>query len=316
MRRRSHCLVVGCSTLPVRCHSVSLAAGLRPLSRGGKVYRLDSHPTQLRTRAGRPLVRLDGIRRASTFYGFCAAHDHHLFWPIDKGPFAFDRAQAALYLLRALAHEAANKEMQHALAVFLHENSDQVGIARALGIGGVWAHEALTQHIVHLQDAIAGDRLSDIRFNAFVSHSPPPLVSSIVWFPDFDFSGAPLQSLPQEDFLPGLLGIFLLPHPEGSVCLLVWQAHSDWCVKRLLASIANERPPAEVGDALVQLQMGIAENVYFVPDWWESLPAETQEAYVAWWAIQADPTIAPDPNQHDRMRLPGVQWPVEYVRAE
>jgi hypothetical protein len=314
-RRRSRCSVNGCVNRPVRCHSVSLAAGLRPLARAGKVYVLNSHPTVLRARSGRPDVKLEGVHRASTFYGFCSIHDARLFRPIDHQPFRFDPLQAALYLLRAIVHELSKKEISVAVADFLRSTVQDDAWADDLEAGSMWAHAAMLEHVDMLQDALIGRRIDKVKFTAFVSRDPPPLVSSIVWFPDYDFGGQCIQQVPQTAHLPGLLGLFSMPHPEGSVCLVVWHEESDWCAQRLFSSLAANRRDDEIGDALLQLQMAIAENVYFMPDWWDSLPISTREEYFLWWGTQGDIMQPPDPFQANRMRLPGLRWRMHYVRA-
>jgi hypothetical protein len=268
----------------------------------------------LRDRKGTPAVRLDGVHRASTFYGFCSEHDRRLFRPIDTALFRFDPLQAGLLLIRALAHEMSKKEMSLAVARFLRERLGDEAWANDLEVGSTWSHAVLLEQLDLIQAAIIERRYDKIHFNAFVSAAEPQILSSIVWLPDYGFDGARIQRLPQVEHQPGLIGIFSQPHPEGSVCVVAWHESSEWCATKLFGSIARTRPDAEIGNAFLQLQLTTAENVFFVPAWWESISENAKSAYYSWWAKQVDPWRPPDPTQFDALRVDEFRWPVEYVQ--
>jgi hypothetical protein len=226
-----------CSSKYGRAHSLSIERVLRPIAREGKVYRLSSDLGVLLQSDGLVDVRLDGIRRASTFYGFCEVRDAELFRPIEIEYSSVDQRTATLHLYRALCHELVKKQAALDVAAFIIGRLGQSSLLRIYRAGLACAVLSLFEHLERIEGAFLTERYEEIHFEAFYSCAKANLVCGSVWFPDRDLSGATLQILPQREHVPALLGLFALPHRSGSVVILAWHDVKTWCVQRLLHSI-------------------------------------------------------------------------------
>lgn len=105
------CLEEGCDRDAIASHSQQREAQLRSIARHGKVYALDRNLYSASKRDDGPAqLRLQGIGSASTFPGFCSAHDARLFRRLDQESGAeLDREQAWALFLRTFAYEFAQK---------------------------------------------------------------------------------------------------------------------------------------------------------------------------------------------------------------
>ena len=98
----------GCSPSPSKAHTISRAAALSPIAEKGHVVTLLPDLSSLVREKPRLDARTIGINDASTFLGFCGAHDSQLFAPIDQ-QFTPSRHTALLLHYRALSMELHKK---------------------------------------------------------------------------------------------------------------------------------------------------------------------------------------------------------------
>jgi hypothetical protein len=138
--RRNHalqqCLVDGasCPGRVIRAHSVQRAHIMEYLARAGHVYMFQT------TGQGHQLS-LVGHRTATTFTGFCAEHDLHLFREVDfDNSRSFDLAsprQVVLLALRAAAREywlKLNNQKLYQQLVELGNRADYESLMRMLNL--------------------------------------------------------------------------------------------------------------------------------------------------------------------------------------
>ena len=102
----NRCLAPGriCKEKAIRAHSVQNARTMDLLARNGHVKAIKLIIEQ----GSGPSVRFEDVGRnlASTFEGFCAAHDTSLFLPIDSRPLDINNEQQLfLYAYRSIARE-------------------------------------------------------------------------------------------------------------------------------------------------------------------------------------------------------------------
>jgi hypothetical protein len=97
---------IGCSGKIVAAHSIQRGKILSAIAEGseGKVYHLGLMPTEDMA-AMVPEFKLEGIKKFSTFSGFCGGHDKAIFQPIEDVPFAATAKQKNIYAYRAAAKE-------------------------------------------------------------------------------------------------------------------------------------------------------------------------------------------------------------------
>jgi hypothetical protein len=118
-----------CTQPAIRAHSVQNAAVMDLLHRAGHVKVL-SHDRRNGEEFG--LIWSDvGRNRATTFEGFCTAHDAALFVPIDTRPLEItDGEQLFLYAYRAVARELHTLMEATARTQILYQQRIEAGIDR------------------------------------------------------------------------------------------------------------------------------------------------------------------------------------------
>jgi hypothetical protein len=89
----------------VKPHSLSRKASLERISRKQHVYGFRGSIMDFRRSGGIIRPRLVGIREASTFTGFCQAHDCRIFKKVDAEPLVPTKQQIGLLSYRALCRE-------------------------------------------------------------------------------------------------------------------------------------------------------------------------------------------------------------------
>jgi len=97
---------IGCSGKIVAAHSIQRGKILSAIAEGseGKVYHLGLMPTDDMAEMV-PEFKLEGIKKFSTFSGFCGGHDKAIFQPIEDVPFIATAKQKNIYAYRAAAKE-------------------------------------------------------------------------------------------------------------------------------------------------------------------------------------------------------------------
>lgn len=111
------CMCPGCCRMAILSHSQQKSRALESIARNGKVY---STSNDIARRVARSFaaddwdveVRLTEIAAASTYSGFCNAHDTELFRSIDRGEYKVgDGDQIHQLYLRALSYELSRQRM-------------------------------------------------------------------------------------------------------------------------------------------------------------------------------------------------------------
>jgi hypothetical protein len=291
-----------------------MARALAPIARDGKVYKLASEP--LTRPAGRTLtVSLEGVRRASTFRGFCGFHDSDLFRPLDEASYAGSQFEAGLLLYRALGHELSKKQWVLDVLRGLEPAGPGGEINQAMQVGTAWSVIALLEHLDSMERVLTAGAFGDVRCEVFESSDPASVVGSCLWFPDFDFEGELLQEIPSFDHVPGMAGFFAMPTTTGSCITVAWHRDSSWCVERFLNSLARSQPTESIGDRLFRAVLLTGENVFFRPSWWESLEAEARARLVAVWNQTTSMEEPIDPLHLRRIDALPLRWALDGVRS-
>lgn len=116
----------GCCGKIVQAHSIQRGKILASIAEGseGKVYYLGLVPAEDMA-SMIPEFRLEGIKKFSTFSGFCGGHDKAIFQPIEDVIFTATDKQKNIYAYRAAAKELhANLESKNFYEVQL---GDKIG---------------------------------------------------------------------------------------------------------------------------------------------------------------------------------------------
>jgi len=279
-----------CAGRAVRAHSVR-EPHLRRIARKGHVYALLPDFRQEEAEGYQAPVKLVGVRKASTFTGFCSKHDAETFARIEREAILPDREQAFLLTYRALCREV------------WASSADLPFLEEALGSFSrhpdpVWAATQATQMVCHFGYKCAwyngwkqrfDEMLScdDYRragyFAAFLAECPPFLCAG--WAPPVhDFAGRVLQRLDSPTNLPEYVALSVLPRPSGGLLTLTWVGDPDGASSRLAQSLHNLSEDRLLG-AVMRFAFIKTENVYFSPDWWEGLSDDERNCVLDMFSI-------------------------------
>lgn len=157
-----------CKAPAIRAHSVQNAAVMDLLQRAGHVKVLTHDHRNADSFA---LIWRDvGRNLATTFEGFCSAHDAALFAPIDTRPFdSADREQLFLYAYRAVARELHTQIEVATRTQSMYQQRVAAGIdsGNEPGLAGMMAVEQMVSaYSTYMYKAELDEALLNRKFNA------------------------------------------------------------------------------------------------------------------------------------------------------
>ncbi len=121
-----------CSGKIIDAHSIQRGKILSAIADKGKIYYLGIMPTEDMTEM-EVIFKPEGIKKFSTFTGFCGWHDKNIFQPIEDVKFSETDEQKYIYAYRAVTKE-------------LHANLESAKLSEAL-LGDKLNAEALPAHL-------------------------------------------------------------------------------------------------------------------------------------------------------------------------
>ena len=233
-------------------------------------------------------AQLIGIRKASTFTGFCAKHDKQLFAEIEDQEFVASPKQVFLHGYRAVAMElykkTASTELSEGMGDLDQGRDPLPQVMVQMLAGGMAEGNALGRRdmqerkddFVRVWDTEAWGELNYvvIEFDSELTIS-----SGGVFTPEADFAGARLQQWGDGGPAPDYLCFSLIPTPLGGAAIWCWLGDlpaSAAFAKSLLALSDDD-----IASAIVQFAFESIENTYGSPVWWEGLAKETQDVLLA-----------------------------------
>lgn len=269
-----------CDKPAIASHSVGRAAHLRRIAEAGHVLAYSRDRLRYLLGDNERIARI-GINEASTFRGFCTGHDHEVFTAIDRSPIEPTQRNAELLGYRALAYEFFVKEA--AMRGF-HEDlglppADQLGEncervrepLRSMLLG--WRDIQLEK--AAWDDVIANpSSVSRVRFHFIRLEQAPEILGSAYVCPDLGFDNTALQDLSSPS--PGeCVAISIVQDGEAGMVAFAWLEGPRRVGEQLIGSLGR-LPEASAMDALARWLFKNAENLYWSPSWWRSLPAAAQ----------------------------------------
>lgn len=298
------CLLEGkdCSQRIARAHSIPMASVLSKLSVDGHVMSLRVDP-----RCGPTMARV-GVRKASTFTGFCTRHDNRVFEPIDsevRFEQGVSNVQIALLGLRATAREywaklnwVTNMESTLRLAKGgrVEELAEMYGIGHedaeemALRVRGAPAQYGVEMRVAikrlgRVFDSYAAQsqgRYSHLtRSEEFVLPYEAGLACSVLFSAEFDLEGARLGST---ELYADVADVALSILPGNGITRVVFSHHRRFSPRLdLLWAQLRNLSQSELRTRLSQLLVVHGENFVMSPTTWLQLPASLGSEIPAMW---------------------------------
>ncbi len=249
---------------------------LRPISQSGKVYTLKPdlyaphYDDFLR-------LRLTGLRKMSTFNGFCSFHDKSLFSPIEDQPFVCSLEQCFLHCYRAVAKESFLKMRQadsmptsqeyhnlHRKSSYCFNLAD-LDASKYLALKSAFELEVYKSK---LDDIYVTRDFSRIVTRIIEFDKTPTVVCNGNYLPDFDFEGRVIQD--HGDITKDMAGVAItvLPVASGGFALFSYLDTCRYVGDRLVDSILRQ---PNITNALIWLMFCQFENKAMSPTWIESL---------------------------------------------
>lgn len=264
-----------CGGKIVRAHTVQKSGGLQRIARNGHVYALRAGSISSATLE----PTLIGVKKASTFTGFCSKHDNKTFEPIEKTSFLPCAQHAFLLGYRALCRELFGKRaMIEAVQnlktmdrgrslgaqVSFHRVLRKIETGAKLGLRDIEHYKSIYDNILISMD------YSLVRYYIVEFGATPEVLGSAAQFPSFDFEGNRLQSLRSQQVLDKV-EFSVVATVTGGAAVFTWMGDSE-PVGRMIRSL-DAHSDQDITSAFVRYAFEFFENVYFSPDWWENLDA-------------------------------------------
>ncbi|MEO8392670.1 MAG: SEC-C domain-containing protein [Chloroflexota bacterium] len=275
---------INCKGEIVQAHTIQRNGGLSKIAKHGHVY---TPFTTVPSVGKKHRMRREGIKRASTFTGFCKYHDNLVFAPIEDHPLQINQHHALLLTFRAISREIYTKRRAIEMIPFgksldrgkdlltqayIQENFSDYQYGAEAGLRDLNHYKAL------LDKALLSQKYQDIHYYAIKIDQTPDVLCSGALFPDCDFSGNSIQNLMQgiETKEPvDCIAFSLLATDYGGVVFFSWIGEGK--VNREFIRSLSALHDNEICHAVLRFTFEYFENTYLSPEWWESLSKDTQD---------------------------------------
>ncbi len=306
----------------VKAHTVQNAL-LRLIAKDNHVYGIPTSYAAIVSAGGTIRPQLMGIGKASTFTGFCAAHDDRLFADIEKTPITACDRHACLLAYRATCRELYAKEggalldphfrtVDSGLSVPLQVALQAANTARMAGLST--GLNEIRQRKEQYDRILRSGDYAAIRYCVIWFNSPPDVMCCGAKNPDYDFAGDSIQDLADLTTPAQGITLALLASGELGCAYFSWLANEGCASEKLLASLLA-LPRTHIPDALVRHVWSTQENQFWRPDWWEGLAPALRDALLRrlFTAVHPLTPIPPDYLRDDGHRY--VSWRVTSIET-
>jgi hypothetical protein len=236
--------------------------------------------------AGQLTVRKIGVNRASTFTGFCHAHDSQTFSSIDERITVLTDEHCFLLAYRAICQILFTKHCAYSAndirdLIDRGKHPTEQFVLQEFMKGRKLGLEVGLRDLQSVKSEydkrLLAQRYGDIRYYAIELDHSPQLVCSIGTTPDFDFDGTMIQSLAYPSANVDNITCSILCTRLGSAIVFAWLEERNGACSNLTESLKRIKRHLQP-HAVLRFIFEYGENVFFSPSWWESLDTTTQDA--------------------------------------
>lgn len=272
-----------CSGKIIKAHSISKSSSLKEIANNGHVLTTFKGAINIENGFKISPTKI-GIKKASTFTGFCAHHDKTLFQPIEDKDFVVSEENCFLIAYRAISREIFVKERASGTLDLLKDLDKGKELEQQLSMQS--AHKNLTEnndlstgdlkHIKSKLDAILnGNEQGQLNHVVFTLSEPPKVMTSAAVSLTFDFQGGELQSISQDpNIIPGYVIInSFSSNGVGYICLSWIEEHNS-VASNFVDSLKKTN---SIGASLLAFIFTSIENNYLSEDWWSSLGSSQKD---------------------------------------
>lgn len=270
---------VQCAGKAISSHTVQRGGGLAAIQEKGHVLSPKTTLEDLVKHNGRPQIKSLGIRKASTFPGFCAVHDSEVFLPIEKQNAVLDRTSAFLLSYRSICLELFKKQSMMNVLPILKEMdrgkpfSHQVQIQEtcdAFHQGVLLGVRDITTWKLAYDNALHAVGHPDFHYVAIIFEGTLPLAASTAWQIENDFAGNVLQRLGTGSGQYEHITFNLTQLGKNTAAVFGWIGSKSGPSSKFVESFLDV-PDARKPSLMTLMAFEYAENIFMNPGWWAGL---------------------------------------------
>ena len=228
-----------------------------------------------------------GVRRASTFTGFCSKHDDAVFAPLEKQPFTGAPEQCFLLAYRALARELHLKQAtlrywdaRCATQPLLEDPSPTARFLKGFLRGTRQGATDLASHKREYDEALLGADYSRLRAHVMELSDPASVMCSGGIIPEHTFTGERLLDLMRHPGRASLLSVSAFADATLGFVVFAWlKDHTKYC-ERLVGSLST-LSDSSLTSSLIRFFFECCENLHMQPSWWRGLSPAARERLIA-----------------------------------
>ncbi|HBO2162656.1 TPA: SEC-C domain-containing protein [Pseudomonas aeruginosa] len=277
-----------CSGSIVAAHTIPRSGSLNQIADDGHVMAFIPTLDKLIKHNGVLQPERVGVRRASTFTGFCSFHDDGLFSSLEKSHFAGSQEQCFLLAYRAYAREiytrrAAAKQSDLLKGLDRGRSADrQMAIQAFAHLHEAGIDAALRDIEIHkprFDQCLTSQDFSSVRSYIIELDEAPPVMCSATYAPTLDFAGMRLQDMADLTLVPALMSVTSFFGGEKGYIVFTWMEADDNCCAALIKSLEMVND-VDLTTKLVEFFFDYFENVFASPLWWDAIGKSNQDALV------------------------------------
>lgn len=270
---------VNCSGKPITSHTVQRRGGLADIQENNHVLSNKFSFADLAKNNGQPQIKRLGTNKASTFPGFCSAHDGKLFEPIERPGASLNSSTAFLLAFRAICFEHFRKhsvvkaqpllrqmdrgkpfEMQARIQSLL--DAQEQGLK--LGVRDIDTWKARYLGALHRRD------LSEFHYSATYFDRTLPMVVCSAWLVETDFHGNMLQKLGTTAADLEHITFNLTRIGDTTAAIFGWIGSNDGAARQFVESFKSV-PDERKSCVIASMAFEHSENVFMRESWWNQL---------------------------------------------
>jgi hypothetical protein len=273
-----------CNAAAISSHTIQRRGGLAAIAEDHHVISNRFEMEDLIKNNGKPDVRKIGLRKASTFPGFCTKHDYELFQPIEKQGAVLDKRSALLLSFRAVCMEYFKKQAA-VETISIHKLADsgtpfpiqakiQI-VCAAFEQGSRLGMRDITRFKSIYDSCMSDAQFTGFKYTAIFFDKVLPIVLCSAWIVETDFHGNQLQKLGTDSEELELIAVNVTTIGDQTAVVFGWFGKNNGPAQKFaesFQSLPDERKPS----VLVSMGFEHSENVYMQPSWWNSLPSASK----------------------------------------
>ena len=273
-----------CDGRPIESHTLQRSGSLKTIAENGHVYRVgvnfDGKPPQLG-------VNPIGVKKASTFYGFCSTHDSMLFAPAEQKEFIGTSEQCFLLAYRSLVYEL------HAKRVNLFDGKLLDLCVQGRGYSEqertyIWYQDfnhsmAIAINEMEEEKKSADQYLADKNYSNYchcIVHfdSIPTMVCSGGFNPEYSFSGERLLDLTDLTVRAQKILFNLICAGDKGMGIFSWDPEYSAVASRFVSALIDVDSDKLAG-VIAACAFDWLENLFVKPTWWDGLEDKVKKYY-------------------------------------